>query len=338
MNRRQLIGATGTAATFMALASRAHARPFVPALGPRCRVLIVNDLAGDIDALFATVHALLSPSTEIRTIVGTQAGFSGETASQAAAIGNEIIKIMHLAKQVTVHSGATAKLASTDTPDRSPGVQAIIDEAMRTDTSLPLYITVGGGLTEVASALLIEPAIAEKFTLVWIGGGAYPDGGKGDTNFNIDPVAAQFVFNKSKVPLWQVPSDAYAQCQVSASELQAFVAPRGAIGKWLHQKLIESSATLGRKYRINTGETWTLGDSPLVLLTALTHWGPSGRSRPFRYERMSSLFDERLAPLLKSDGSYEARTDGRRIRVYKTLDTRLLFGDFFTKMRLQSTR
>jgi len=61
---------------------------------------------------------------------------------------------------------------------------------MREDSPLPLYVAVGGGLTEVASALKIEPRIAGHMTLVWIGGDALPGGGVGETNFNIDPVAA----------------------------------------------------------------------------------------------------------------------------------------------------
>jgi purine nucleosidase len=50
------------------------------------------------------------------------------------------------------------------------------------------------------------------------------------------------------------------------------------------------------------GETWTLGDNPLVVLTALADWGPSGIPRPFRYERHgSSAFDEVVAPRLNED-------------------------------------
>lgn len=88
-------------------------------------------------------------------------------------------------------------------------------------------MAVGGGLTEVASALLLEPRIAGRFTLIWIGGDAYPAGGTGETDFNIDPLAAQYVFNETSTPLWQVPRSVYATCVVSATEIQAFVAPHG---------------------------------------------------------------------------------------------------------------
>jgi purine nucleosidase len=41
----------------------------------------------------------------------------------------------------------------------------------------PLYIACMGAITNVASAILMEPAILKKdIKIIWIGGGDYPDG------------------------------------------------------------------------------------------------------------------------------------------------------------------
>lgn len=206
--RRVLIGATtaAAAATISLAASseqptRSDTKSFAPPLGPRARVLVVNDISGDIDGLFATTHALMCPSTEVRGIVGTGNGRSSETAARAAGLATEIVEMLGLQVQVRVYPGTNGKLSAPMTPVDSPGSQAIINEAMRTDTTLPLYVTVGGGLTEVASALLTEPRIAGKFTLVWIGGSPYPNGGSGETNFSIDKLAAHYIFNETTIPL-----------------------------------------------------------------------------------------------------------------------------------------
>ncbi len=45
-----------------------------------------------------------------------------------------------------------------------------------------------------------------------------------------------------------------------------------------------------------------------------------------------------LAPSLGMDGSYSPRNAGRKIRVYRSVDTRMMFGDFFSKMRLNFGR
>jgi len=338
-NRRQFV--SGMAATLSALgavpALAKSAKPFAPFLGPRSRVLFVNDLSGDPDGLFAAVHAILSPSIELRGIVGTSAGNRQENAQGAADLAKEMLRLTGRAGKVPVFAGSEKKLAAPGTPDRSPGAQAIVDEAMRTDSALPLYVAVGGGLTELASALMIEPAIARKLTLVWIGGDPYPAGGK-EFNFSVDPIAAQHVFNESQVPIWQVTSGVYKTCTVSETELQAYVAPCGAIGAWLYTKMIEQSAKMG-EFKFNIGETYTLGDSPLVLLTALTDWVPGAWAPPFVFTRTgSSPYDEVFAPHLLANGAYETRSEGRKIRVYQTVDTRMMFGDFFAKLRVNADK
>jgi inosine-uridine nucleoside N-ribohydrolase len=334
---RRAVVRSGVAASLLGMVSSSlTAQPvaaFKPMAGPRSRTLFVNDLCGDLDGLYALVHALLSPSTELRGIIGTGIGRAGGTAQASAALATEILGLMGMSDSVRVYEGAGSKMSSAAAPQRSPGAQTIIDEAMRTDTSLPLFVAVGGGLTEVASALLLEPRIADRITLVWIGGDSYPAGGVGETNFNIDPFAAQFVFNESTVKIWQVPRDVYKTTLVSASELQAFVAPHGAIGSWLYGKIVDAPLKFAKV--LNMGETWTLGDSPLVALIALADWTPSGSTRPFRYENHgSSSFDEVIAPRLNSDGTFTVRSAGRTIRIYKTIDTRLMLYDMYAKLRI----
>lgn len=75
--RRVMIGialaATGAFPASQALTAVTATRrtPYVPKAGPRARVLLVNDLSGDVDGLFAAAHMLLSPSIELRAIIGT---------------------------------------------------------------------------------------------------------------------------------------------------------------------------------------------------------------------------------------------------------------------------
>jgi len=44
---------------------------------------------------------------------------------------------------------------------------------MRDDVQEPLYVVCGAGLTNIASAWLMEPQIAERIILIWIGGTEY---------------------------------------------------------------------------------------------------------------------------------------------------------------------
>ncbi len=317
----------------MAPAALAKLAPFTPGAGPRSRTIYVNDLSGDIDGLFATVHMLMSHTSQLRGIVAARAldPMGRGKVEEALEQANAMVEMCGLAGKVPVHAGAPAALPASREPARTPGVQAIIDEAMREDTTLPLYVAVGGGLTEVASAVMIEPRIATRMKLIWIGGDDYPAGGKGETNFNTDALAAQYLYNETQLPIWQVPRSVYVQCAVSATELQAYVAPHGRIGKWLYQKVVDFPGRFNN--RLNTGEMWILGDSPLALLTSLTDWVPSEFIGGMKFERTgSSRYDEVICPLFNPDGTFTPRTEGRKIRIYRSIDVRMMFNDFFAKL------
>lgn len=303
--------------------AKAAELPFAPTKGPRNRVLMVNDLGGDFDGLFAAAHAVMSPSIDLRALISTNAKDNGQDAARGMALGQEMLRLMHADKRVPLVLGAAGKITAPGQPVPSVGTQWIINEALRTDTRLPLFVAVGGGLTEVASALMLRPEIARKMTVVWIGGGT-----PGEYNFLIDPLAARHVFNETEVPIWQVGADLYADCQVSMTELQAFVKPCGAIGRWLYQQALGVDQLL-KDYPINPGETWSMGDSPLVLLTALGDF--VGRVA-------GSTYDSVATPTLTANGAIQPRDGSRRMRVYKTLDTRLMFMDLFAKLKVHAGR
>ncbi|MGY0063990.1 nucleoside hydrolase [Streptomyces sp. LZ34] len=310
--------------------SGAKGQGFVPPAGPRSRTIISNDFGADPDGLFALVHHVLSPSTEVRQVIGAHALLPTDpfdkAEHQAQHAYENAVKVLRLMgrKDVKACAGSNDKLKDAKTPIVTAGAEAIVAEAMRTDTKLPLYITAGGTLTDVASAYLMEPKIADKATLVWIGGASYPDGGK-EYNFSTDPIAAQVLFNDSTIPIWQIPSDVYGMCMVSDFELQRYVAPAGAIGRWLWEYQLAFYERMSKT--LNFGEVYQLGDSPLVLLTALTSpWEATAT--------YTSPYTTRYAPTLNADGTYTARSSGRKIRVYTGVDTRLMFGDFFAKLEL----
>lgn len=299
---------------------------------PRMRVIIDNDFAGDPDGLFQLVHHLLSPSVEIRGIIGSHLkpgdvfDSSNNTAGNAVKQVEELLTLMNLQGKYNVYQGSNFGLTDEQTPQRSAGVQAIIDEAMRMDTDTPLFVVCGGGLTEIASAYLIEPRIAERMTLVWIGGTEYPDlalSPPGYTtmeyNTGIDLNAARVIFNKSNIHLWQVPRNAYRQTLMTYAELLTKVKNQGETGRYLCEK-IEGI------FAIMPAESYIMGDNPLVLLTAL--------QSIFEADTSSSKYVIKQAPLINAQGIYEVNRNGRNIRVYTELDNRLMFDDFFAKLML----
>lgn len=305
---------------------------------PRMRVIIDNDFGGDPDGLFELVHHLLSPSVEIRGIIGSHLkpgdGFdpSKESAANAKKKIEEVLGTMNLTGTLPVYQGANNALENDSTAQASDAANAIIKEAMRTDTKLPLYVVCGAGLTDLASAFLLQPEIASRLTLIWIGGPEYteladPPPGYTSLEYNlgIDIRAGQLLFNKSAVPIWQVPRNAYRQAIMSYATLLTKVKPQGKIGSYLAAAL-ERVMKMSVKYNFNIGETYIVGDSPLVLLTAL--------QSSFEADPSSSFYVLRPSPLINNQGLYEVNQKGRNIRVYNQLDTHLLLEDFYAKLSL----
>lgn len=307
---------------------------FEDTISPRARLIIDNDFGGDPDGLFQLAHHVLSPTMDVRGVIGSQhheSGFYGlpGSAEHGAAMAAELLGVMGLAGKVSVFTGAPAKLADPRTPNRSEAAELIVREAMREDTTAPLYIACGAGLTNLASAYLIEPRISSRVRLVWIGGPEHeglalpPPGEKRiEYNLSIDPAAAQVVFNVSDIAIWQVPRDAYRQAMVSYSELVRRVKAEGPTGAYLMGRLDD----LLKRAKKSLGETYVLGDNPLVLLTAL--------QSSWEVDPASSSYVVRRAPRITDAGWYEANPEGREIRVYTRLDTRLMFEDFYAKLAL----
>jgi purine nucleosidase len=302
------------------------------------RVIVDNDFNGDPDGLFQLTQLLLSPSVETRAIIGSHLSAkdfidpSEKQAENAAQKAKEVLRLLNMQNDIPVLAGSNFAMTNDSTPVKSEAVNFIIKEALRTDTKLPLYILCGAGLTEVASALLTNPAIAEKFTLIWIGGPEYPGIAfpppkisKIEYNLNIDIAAAKLVFNKSTVALWQVPRDAYRQAIIPYSQLVLNVKSKGEIGNYLYQQLFQLMKKIG-----GVGETYILGDSPLVLLTALQTY--------FEPDPASSNYQKKIAPKINDQGQYEESQTGRTIRVYTKLDIALMFNDFFAKLELYTRR
>lgn len=322
----------------------------------RVRLICDNDYAGDPDGLVQLAHHLLSPSVEVCAVIashlrpGDAFDPSGRSAQHGVAAARRVAELAGRG-EVAIVPGAEDALASDLARARnrtgaaagltslSEGARTIVSEAMREDPR-PLYVACGGGLTEIAAAWLAEPRIAERITaVVWIGGTehdlpgtgpvAAPPGAVGpEYNTAIDVTAAQVVFD-SDLPLWQVPRDAYRQLLVSSAEFETRLRPAGALGTFLAEALDDARrlmAGLGQ----DLGETYAIGDTPLVLLTAL--------QSAFQPDPSSSDHVVVPAPRIADDGGYLPRPDGRPIRVYRRLDTRLAVEDLFAKLQLHAAR
>jgi inosine-uridine nucleoside N-ribohydrolase len=281
------------------------------------RVIIDTDAKNEADDQYAIVHALLSPKLDNLGFIAAHYGLQEDSVERSYHEIEKLFDLMHLPKEGMIHRGAQNSLKDEKTPEYSDGAQFIINEALKEDER-PLYVLFLGGITDLASAYLIEPRIAKRLTAVWIGGGPYPGGGE-EYNLWNDIPAANVVFS-SPIELWQVPQNAYKQVAVTLAELEYRVKPCGELGNYLFEQLDAFNQTEGvRKMDYFTGEKWILGDSPAVGLLL--------------YED-SSHYTWQQAPRIASDMTYIHNGVNRPIRVYDSIDYRILLEDFYSKLAL----
>lgn len=231
----------------------------------------------------------------------------------------KILSLMKLDRDVPVLKGATRPLKDEETPEMSEGAQGIIEEALSDDPT-PLYAAFMGTLTDLASAYLHEPKIAERLNVVWIGGGQWPSGGR-EFNLGNDISAANVVFS-SDLKLWHIPKDVYRMIRVTLSELQYKVRPCGAIGTYLFQQMVDynnENEYHNMEPQFPMGESWVLGDSPII--------GALIEDHQFNY-------DWKPAPRVTRDMFFIHQQNNRPIRVYKHIDARMTLEDFFCKLAM----
>ena len=275
-------------------------------VSPHCRVIVDNDYQGDPDGLVALAHHLVSPANRVTVITSSfldaQFPVVRPAAEDGAVLARELLEVVGGSSCPPVHAGSEVLFGDRST---SAASAAIIDEARR-DDDLPLYLACGGPLTNVASALRDAPDIASRLTLIWIGGSL--DRSAFEYNRDTDWQAAEFVFEQPELEIHQFPVETYRRCAYSVAELEHDLGGCGLLGRWLWSRFT------GPPDWVRVGGVWPLGDSPTVLVTALST-------------------ESSTATLLPPEPG-----SGAPRRIYTDLDFRLVVADMLARFRLHESR
>jgi purine nucleosidase len=282
------------------------------------RVIINTDAKNEADDQFAIVHALLSPTLDVRGLIA--AHFGTRRSDRSMAESREeidlLLNLMNLTGEVVVANGAATGIPDERTPLDSPGAQLIIEESRLASAEDLLYVAFLGPLTDMASAILLDPEIVDRdVVVIWIGGVGYGgvDSYPGiEFNLSNDIAAANVVYD-SGITIWQVPSNVYSVVSVGYAELEEKIGGTSKLADYLITQLVEWNAT----WHPGPIESRSLGDSPAISLM-LFPWGGTFRTIP--------------APRFGQEGHYVPGS-GHPIRVTESVDVRFLVKDMFAKIR-----
>ncbi len=264
------------------------------------RMVLDTDTYNEVDDQFALAYALRCPE-RLRLEAVYAAPFHNEM-SDGPGDGMEKshAEILRVLDRLNIKPadgfvcrGATRYLGSPDTPCRSEATDDLIRRAM--DGPGPLYVVAIGAITNIASAMLIEPAIIERIVVVWLGGNALYWPHTREFNLQQDVAAARVVLD-SGVPVVLLPcNNVVSHLTTTLPELERHLDGRSAIGTYLTGIV----RACGRE-----GTAWSrvIWDVSAVAWLVNAEWVPSSLvSSPILTDQLTWSVDRRRHPVRVAD-------------------------------------
>ena len=225
--RRALAALLGAGLLVAALQAPAAAREAVTT-----RVVVVTDAGVGLDDPWALAQLALAPGVALAGVLTTHAPALAYPGPKTAARHVRAVLQAVGRADVPVVPGLVEPFG--DEQDIKPGAAAefLIEASRAHDRGNPLRVLVLGAATDVALALVVEPALADRIEIVASGFEAWPKGGDA-ANVKQDPLAWRLLL-QSRAPL--VVADAAVarrDLMVPRAQARAIAAGRGRAGAYL---------------------------------------------------------------------------------------------------------
>jgi purine nucleosidase len=198
-------------------------------------VVLTTDCGVEIDDQWALTHILLSPELQLRAIVTTHASSVHLSSATSARQAADVVARVGAAQpeSVPVFAGADVPLQNVNTPRDSVGLDSLLSLSRHFSDAQRLIVLSIGAATDVASAIVKDPSIADRIALVAMGFRDWPDGGD-EFNIKNDPLAWQVILN-SHVPLVVGSSTATKRSlRLTRPEAARVTRSHGALGEYLY--------------------------------------------------------------------------------------------------------
>ena len=214
-----------------------------------------TDAYNDIDDLFAIAYMLRS-AEKINTKAIYAAPFhnsrSLDPADGMEKSYNELRRLLILMDNETpTFRGATNFLENELTPKVSVAAFDLVRRAKEYSPEDPLYVIAIGALTNIASAILLEPSIAENIVIIWLGGHARHKEHTKEFNMCQDPYAANIIF-KSSASLVQLPCEGVvSEFTISKPELLYWLVDQNPLADYLARAAVKAADSYAH------GKPWT---------------------------------------------------------------------------------
>lgn len=177
----------------------------------RVDVILDTDTYNEIDDQYALAYMIKSTEKLDPKAIYAAPFFNYKSSSPEDGMEksyDEILNVLTLMKREdlkeVVYKGSREFLMDEKTPVVSPAAEDLVKRAKEYSKENPLYVIAIGAITNIASAILMDPEIIEHIVVVWLGGHAIHWPNNKEFNLCHDIAAARIVFGCG-VPLVQLP-------------------------------------------------------------------------------------------------------------------------------------
>lgn len=217
-----------------------------------------TDAYNEIDDQFAISYLMKSPD-RLRLKAIYAAPFHNDKSSGPAdgmeKSYQEVLKLLRLMGREDYSSsvlrGSAAYLPSETEPVVSDAARDLAERAMGYTEESPLYVVAIGAITNVASALLLNPAIRDRIVIVWLGGNALEWPNNLEFNLHQDIAAARVIFGCGAAVVQLPCMGVVSSFTVSGPELEHWLRGKNPLCDYLADNTIQEAESQS-PYR-----TWT---------------------------------------------------------------------------------
>ena len=206
--------------------------------------------------------------------------------------------------------GSDHYLEDVSQPIRSEAALDLVKKAKASSPEDPLYVVTVGCITNIASALLIEPEIIKNIVVVWLGGNDLNWPTQKEFNLMQDVLAAQVVLN-SGVPMVIMPCrPVVSHFHTTIPELSTYLKGKNELSDYLYNIVLNYSG--GR-------EAWSkvIWDVTAVAWLVNPSWLPTNLVH---------------SPILTDQVTYSVDQSRHFMRMATSLNRDAIFRDLFEKL------
>ena len=284
----------------------------------RTPVLLSTDVGNEIDDQWAITYLLTNPDFDVQGIISAHAPSLPDPSAHATyqVLVDVVERRLGMLMHPPLLEGSSLPLADSKTPRPSDGLYYLLRAARRYSKENRLTVLTIGAATDVASALLSDPGLAERINVVAMGFKDLSKEGGKEYNVQNDPRAWQIILN-SHVPVVIGSGDVCREhLALSYEHAATLIGSHGPVGAWLWAEYKDWYFRHVKPLRVDDfSKPWVIWDIiTLAYLESMTKQKIINR------------------PVLGDDLSFEPGKGDPQITWITSVDSDRLWKDFLEKL------